>query len=129
MRRRHTANEVTLKGFYINEVAQGFWGEQNEGRKLLALMGLPDDVIPFSIATLIQNHKIYWKDALGNRASIGFKLKDDQIECYGSYLKRRKTLRVFREWGYNENKEKIARLESEAIGDLCMHCIYEILID
>lgn len=43
-------------------------------------------------------------------------------------FEKEKTIRIFREWGWHEDPEVIARLESEAIGDLCMKCIYENLI-
>ena len=129
MKRKETNDKTKINGYYINELTRGFLGEQNEGNRMLNLMGLPINVVPFSVAVFLQNQKIFWKDQNGNKASISFKLKHNQLECFGSYLGKRKSIRLFRECGEYENPEVIAHLESEAIGDLCMKCIYENLIE
>lgn len=129
MRKKETNNQTKVKGFYINELTRGFLGDQNEGQIMLKKMGLPIDTVPFSVAIFLQNQKIFWIDKNGNKATISFKLKPNQLECFGTYLKKRKSMRLFREWGNHEDPEVIARLESEAIGDCCMRCIYENLIE
>lgn len=128
MKRKETNNQIKISGYYINELIRGFLGEQDEGNKMLRLMGLPTGIVPFSVAIFLQNKKTCWKDKDGNVASISFKLKPNQMECFGSYLGKKKSIRLFREWGNHEDLETVARLESEAIGDLCMKCIYENLI-
>jgi len=128
-KRTEIDDQLKVEGFYINDVELGFFGEQDEGKKMLKMMGLPSDTLPFSTAAFIQNRKIRWKDCNGKVASISFKLRDDQIEFFGSYLGNKKSTRIFREWGEYEEAETIAHLESEAIGNLCMMCIYEKLID
>lgn len=129
MRKKETNNQTKVKGFYINELTRGFLGDQNEGQIMLKKMGLPIDTVPFSVAIFLQNQKIFWMDKNGNKATISFKLKPNQLECFGTYLKKRKSMRLFREWGNHEDPKVIARLESEAIGDCCMRCIYENLIE
>lgn len=129
MRKKEVNDKVKINGFYIYELTRGFLGEQNEGKKLLKMMGLPFNEVPFSVATFLLKKRTFWKDTKGNVASIHFKTKHNQIECFGSYLGKRKSIRVFREWSFNEDSDKIARLESEAIGDLCMKCIYEPLTE
>ena len=129
MRKKETNNQTKVKGFYIHELTRGFLGDQNEGQIMLKKMGLPIDTVPFSVAIFLQNQKIFWMDKNGNKATISFKLKPNQLECFGTYLKKRKSMRLFREWGNHEDPEVIARLESEAIGDCCMRCIYENLIE
>lgn len=129
MRKKETNNQTKVKGFYINELTRGFLGDQNEGQIMLKKMGLSIDTVPFSVAIFLQNQKIFWMDKNGNKATISFKLKPNQLECFGTYLKKRKSMRLFREWGNHEDPEVIARLESEAIGDCCMRCIYENLIE
>lgn len=129
MRKKETNNQTKVKGFYINELTRGFLGDQNEGQIMLKKMGLPIDTVPFSVFIFLQNQKIFWMDKNGNKATISFKLKPNQLECFGTYLKKRKSMRLFREWGNHEDPEVIARLESEAIGDCCMRCIYENLIE
>lgn len=129
MRKKETNNQTKVKGFYINELTRGFLGDQNEGQIMLKKMGLPIDTVPFSVSIFLQNQKIFWMDKNGNKATISFKLKPNQLECFGTYLKKRKSMRLFREWGNHEDPEMIARLESEAIGDCCMRCIYENLIE
>lgn len=120
-------DKAKIKGFYVNEVIRGFWGEQGEGRKMLKLMGLDQRVIPFSIAILLQKRRVWWRDREGRVASVYFRLKPNQIECFGYYLGTTKSSRVFREWANNDETEMIERLH--AIGDLCMKCIYEKLIE
>lgn len=95
---------------------------------MLQKMGLSPDAVPFSVVVFLQNQRVFWLDKNGNRVTISFKLKHNQLECFGTYLKR-KSMRLFREWGSHEDPEVIARLESEAIGDCCMRCIYENLIE
>lgn len=118
-------DQLKVNGFYIKDVELGFFGEQDEGKVVLQAMGLPTDVLPFSAATFLQDRKIRWKDSNGKVASMSFKVKDDQIEFFASYLGNRKSARMFREWGDYEEHDKIVHLESEAIGNLCMMCIYE----
>lgn len=129
MRKKDTNDLVTVKGLYINELVRGFFGEHCEGKKMLQMMGLPSDTLPFSAATFLQKRKVQWKDSDGNIAYISYKYKQNQLECHGSYLKQRKTIRLVLEWGNREDMEMIARIESETIGDLCMKCIYENLND
>ena len=129
MRKKETHNQTTVKGFYINDLTRGFWGDQNEGRAMLQKMGLPTDIIPFSVAVFLQNKRTFWFDKDGNQVTISFKLKPGQLECFGTYLKKRKSKRLFLEWGNHEDYEIIARLESEAIGECCMKCIYENLFE
>ncbi len=126
MKRKEITNKSKVGQFYINELVRGFMGEQDEGKRMLKSMGLPYDEIPFSAATLLRNRKISWKDNQGNEAKISFILKPTQIECFGTYLDKKKSIRVFREWN-TEEPEYISRVESEAIGDLCMRCIFENL--
>lgn len=125
MKRKVINESVKINGYYIRDFNKGFFGEKQEGAKMLKAMGLAQDAIPFSTATFFQNRRIFWKDSQGNRVTISFKMKPDQLECYGTYLGKRKSLRLFREWNNYEDPEMIARLESESIGELCMKCIYE----
>ena len=129
MRRRNVDRNRTIKGYYVHEFARGFFGEQDEGRKMLRRMGLPADAIPFSAAVFLKDRKIRWKDASGRVASISFKLTPTQMECFGNYLGKRKSTRLFREWSSHEDSETVAKIESEAIGDLCMRCIYDNLFE
>lgn len=125
MKRKVINDKVKVNGFYIQDFNKGFFGEHKEGERMLRKMGLEPTTIPFSTAILLQNKRIFWTDSQGNRATISFKLKPDQLECFGTYLKKRRSLRLFREWNNYEDPDMIARLESETIGELCMKCIYD----
>ena len=149
MRKKITSNQIKVKDLYVNDFIRGFFGDQSEGKKMLHGMGLSQEHLPFSAAAFLQNKHTMWYDKFGNKMSISFKLKSDQIECFGTYMllkrhdeylkelqtnpkahrftQKKRSMRLFREWGVSEDAEKIARLESEAIGDCCMKCIYEIL--
>ena len=149
MRKKETTNLTAVDGFYVKELTQGFFGEHNEGKFLLNKMGLSPDELPFSAVVFLRKRKIHWYDKNGHRAVISFRLKPNQLECFGTYLvpkdpevyeaelqenpkagkylQKQKSLRLFREWGNHEDPEVIARLESEAIGDCCMQCIYQII--
>ncbi|MCM1140199.1 MAG: hypothetical protein NC453_16660 [Muribaculum sp.] len=128
MKRKVINDKVKINGYYIQEFNKGFLGEHKEGNKMLKIMGLQLDSIPFSTAIFLQNKRIFWTDKHGNRATISFKMKPDQLECQGTYLGKKKSLRLFREWNNYEDPDMIARLESETIGELCMKCIYENII-
>lgn len=108
---------------------RGFFGDRGEGKAMLSAMGLPSDIAPFSVYTFLQNGMIRWKDCNGYIARISFQVKPEQIVCNGSYRGKRKAMRVFREWDEYEDATTVAKLESEAIGDLCMRCIYEKMIE
>lgn len=128
MKRKAINDTVKVNGYYIREFNKGFLGEHKEGERMLQKMGLDPAVIPFSTAIFLQNKRIFWKDNQGNRATISFKLKPDQLECFGTYLGKRRLHRIFREWNNYEDPDMIARLESDTIGELCMKCIYENMI-
>lgn len=125
MKRKEINDQVKINGYHIQEFNKGFFGEHGEGKTMLKKMGLSPETIPFSSVIFLQNKRAFWKDTQGNRATISFKLKPDQLECFGTYLGKRKSLRLFREWNNYEDPDMIARLESETIGELCMKCIYE----
>lgn len=125
MKRKVINDQIKVNGFYIQEFNKGFFGENGEGKKMLKRMGLISEVIPFSTAIFLQSKRVFWVDNQGNRATISFKLKPDQLECFGTYRGKRKSLRIFREWNNYEDPDMIARLESETIGELCMKCLYE----
>ncbi|MCM1142618.1 MAG: hypothetical protein NC453_28945 [Muribaculum sp.] len=129
MKKRELNETIKVNGFYIHEVNLGFFGERNEGKRMLKEMGLPTDTVPFSTSTFLRKRKIFWRDCSGYIVCICFIIKPNQIECFGSYLGKRKSIRMFREWSSCDSPEKVARLESEAIGDLCMRCIYDPLFD
>lgn len=125
MRRKTTDAQTKSGGFYIDGFVRGFFGEKSEGSRMLRMMGLPAGTVPFSVAVFLQNRTARWTDKDGNVASISFEVKPGQMECSGSYLRHRKSMRLYREWNDYEDAETVARLESEAIGDLCMRCIFE----
>lgn len=129
MKKRTTNNNQEVSGYYVNDVEHGFWGENGEGIYILKEMGLPTNEVPFSIAIFLKKKEIIWFDSQKRRAKISFKLKDDIMEFYGCYRGKRKTTRLYREWGEYEDPEKIKRLESEAIGNMCALCIYDKLIE
>lgn len=125
MKKRKTDSDFKINGYYIQEFNQGFFGEHHEGQKMLKIMGLPTNAIPFSTAKFLQNKRTFWIDNQGNRAYISYRLKTGQLECSGNYLGKKKSLRLFKEWNAYEDMDMIAKLESEAIGELCMKCIYD----
>lgn len=127
MKRKAVKNEVKAGEYYVADFTRGFFGEQNEGRIMLEKMGLAPDAIPFSAARFLQNKKIQWQDSSGKTARMSYKVKPYILECNGSYLGQKKTIRLYLEWGSNEDAETIKKLESEAIGELCMKCIYDKL--
>lgn len=129
MKRKITGDDVKSGGYYVNDFVRGFWGEFDEGHRMLSQMKLPHNKIPFSVSAFLNTRKTHWKDSEGNLVLISFVSKPTQLECFGSYLGKKRSIRMFLEWSVYEDDEKIIRLESEAIGDLCMKCIYETLLN
>lgn len=127
MKKKETDFQTKVNGYFINELTRGFLGERGQGAWMLGYMGLPQDTVPFSAAVFLQKRQIQWQDSGGNTATIAFRLKPDLIECSGSYMGQSKTIRLRREWDPYESVDMARRVESEAIGDLCMKCIYEII--
>lgn len=127
MKRKVVNDQARINGYYIQDFNRGFFGENGEGKKMLKKMGLMPECIPFSTVIFLQNQRTFWTDGNGNKVTISFKMKPDQLECFGTYLGKRKSQRLFREWNNYEDPDMIARLESETIGELCMKCIYENL--
>ena len=105
MKQRTVSHTTRKHGFYPNDFLRGFKGDHNQGNMLLKFMGLPTNQIPFSVITLLRNRYIRWKDAEGNVVTLSFSRKFKQIECIGSYLERRKKMRVLIEWGEDEIKK------------------------
>lgn len=95
MKRKEINDKVKVNGYYVNEFTRGFLGEQDEGSWMLEQMGLRSEVVPFSVIAFFQNKRACWKDKDSNTASISFKLKPNQIECFGSYLKKKKLFVFF----------------------------------
>ena len=93
MKKKQTHDSTRVKGFYINELIRGFFGDRYEGKEMLKIMGLPPDAVPFSVVVFLQNQRVFWQDKDGNRVTISFKLKPNQLECFGTYLKKRKSIR------------------------------------
>lgn len=123
MKKRIQLQNSKEGGFYAKNVEDGFLSYR-EGKELLRDMGLSTDHVPFSTMLFLRNRKAMWIDKDGQKASVSFKLKDNLIECFGSYKGVDRTMRLYREWDSNEDSEMIMRLESEAIGNLCMLCVY-----
>lgn len=129
MRLIGTRQKEKVGGYYIRDATSGFWGEKGEGHIVLEAMGLPSDKIPFSMAFYLKNRHVQWKDTDGNLISISFCITEQRIEFFASYMGKRKTSVLFREWETYEDMNDIQHLESEAIGNMSMMCIYEKLID
>lgn len=125
MKRRFINGKTNQCGYYVNDFIRGFMGERKEGEMILRFMGLPLSPLPFSVIAFLQKRKIRWKDSDDNLVTLSYRLKPGQIECSATYLEKKKTMRLFLEWGAHEDRVMVTKLESEAIGDLCMRCLYE----
>ena len=112
-------------GYYIQLATTGFWGENNEGEQILETMGLPTDRLPFSMAFYLKKHNVQWKDADDKLVCMSFCVTRYKIEFYASYNGMKKTTSLWREWETYEDNDDIRRLESEAIGDMSMRCLYD----
>ncbi len=114
-------------GYYIQDATRGFWGDKMEGEAVLREMGLPTDTLPFSMAFYLKRHSVQWKDSDDRLACMSFCVTEQRIEFYASYNGKKKSAVLWREWEAYEDKEDILRLESEAIGNMSMLCIYDKL--
>lgn len=112
-------------GYYIQDATRGFWGDKLEGEEVLQEMGLRIDKLPFSMAFYLKKRKAQWKDSEGRLVCISFCVTQQRIEFYASYNGKKKSTALWREWETYEDKDEILRLESEAIGNMSMLCLYE----
>lgn len=115
-------------GYYIKDATQGFFGEKGEGKIVLEMMGLDPDVLPFSMAIYLKRHHVQWRDAEGRWVNMHFKVTDQRITFHTDYLGNRKSAILFREWESYEDKNDVAHLESEAIGNMSMLCLYDKMV-
>lgn len=123
-------NRLRVNGYYIKDVAEGFFGPQDEGRGMLHAMGLPDDTIPFDIVQFLKEGKARWKDKNGHIAFISFRITDEYIHFYSYYLGRKNSVRMKRDWDEcYDTASEVAHTESDAIGNLCMMCICDSMPD
>lgn len=116
-------------GYYIQDATRGFWGDRLEGEEILQEMGLPTDRLPFSMAFYLKKHKVQWKDGNGKLVCMSFCVTDQRIEVFASYNGKKKSAALWREWESYEDKDEIRRLESEAIGNKSMLCIYDKMFE
>ena len=114
-------------GYYIQDATRGFWGDKMEGETVLSEMGLPIDKLPFSMAFYLKKRNVQWKDCNGKLACMSFCVTEQRIEFFASYNGKKKSMSLWREWEAYEDKNDIVRLESEAIGNMSMLCIYDKL--
>ena len=56
MKKKQTHDSTRVKGFYINELIRGFFGDRYEGKEMLKIMGLPPDAVPFSVVEIGRAH-------------------------------------------------------------------------
>lgn len=112
-------------GYYIQRATSGFWGEHGEGRQVLEEMGLNSDELPFSMAFYLKKRKVQWRDKDGKLVWMSFFVTDYKIEFHACYNGIKKSMSLWREWETYEDKEDIRKLESEAIGNMSMKCLYE----
>ena len=127
MRRVGTRNKDKAGGYYIRYATQGFYGDRGEGKYVLERMGISTDKLPFSMAYYLKHHNVQWRDINGKLACISFCVTEHRIEFYASYLGNFKKAILFREWESYEDQEDVLCLESEAIGNMSMLCIFEKL--
>ena len=112
-------------GYYIQRATSGFWGEQREGEQVLEAMGLNPNKLPFSMAFYLKKHKVQWRDKDDKLVCMSFCVTEYKMEFYASYNGMKKSMSLWREWETYEDKDDIRKLESEAIGNMSMKCLYE----
>ena len=120
-------SNLVINGLYVKSVATGFFGTNYNGKKMLKIMGLPKDVIPFDIVEFLKHGEAYWKDCDGNIAYISYKIQGNNIVCYGSYLGNKKK-DIFTHNLRDTSTTMPARHCSRYIGESCMLCIYTKMI-
>ena len=125
MRLIGTKWKIKAGGYYIKDATQGFFGEKGEGNVVLERMGLDPNVLPFSMAAYLKRHHVQWKDAEGRLVNMSFMVTDQRITFQTEYLGNRKNAILFREWESYEDKNDVRHLESEAIGNMSMLCLYD----
>lgn len=112
-------------GYYIHRATTSFWGDNGECEQILEAMGLPTDKLPFSMAFYLKKHNVQWRDKDNKLACLSFCVTDYKMEFYASYNGMKRTAALWREWETYEDKDDIRKLESDAIGEMSMRCLYD----
>lgn len=112
-----------INGINVKEFVNGWWGEHGEGVELLRSLGLSPKSIPFSIEGLLVNGSSDFADSDGSVISVKLARYDTYYDFSCVYHGKRKTLRLYREWG-SENLDVILRLESHSLGD----CLRQVIL-
>lgn len=103
-------------GVNIQHFTAGWWGEHSESNKLLQMLGLPPNRIPFCVEWFLRNRSIILKDAERNKIMVWFTKNDIMYEFHCIYKDRRRHIRLYREWE-TVDVERIVQLESYSIGE------------
>lgn len=102
----------------VESIRKGFLGKNKDGKILLDIMALPTNELPFDAQEFKKKQRAYWKDGFGEFAAISFKLRQEDIECFGIYRGRKKLIRM--PYFDNNGNEDAGFL----IANACMSCLY-----
>ena len=126
MNQLNLSDEIVSCEYFADDFLRGFLGSHGEGCEVLKGMGLPYREAPFDVEPFLSSRVAIWPDGDGVMNSVSFNVTPTQLNCTATRGKSSKSVRMCREWGMYEDKEMIAHLESEAIGELCMKCLIDM---
>ena len=101
-----------INGVVVQQFIKGWWGENGEGKALLAALDLPSDKIPFEVEQYLTEGKFSVRLNDGFVANVT--INKQEFACKWPDCKY--CFKLFREWDGAE-LDTIIRMESYSIGE------------
>lgn len=111
-----------INGIIVQQFIKGWWGDNQDGKKLLQFLGLPINTLPFDAEELLRANKIviYLVDNIAVEISID--KQDAYYEFTCKYPDKKFRFKLFREWD-GVDIDTIIKMESYAVGE----CVRKVL--
>lgn len=106
---------MIINGIDEVEFERGWWGENDDGKKILGVLDLPATTIPFDIRSYLTHGKADIR-IRGRDMHLTLKKYDEWFEFGMTRKTKPKILKLYREWN-GEDLNMIMRLESYAVGE------------
>lgn len=105
-----------VNGVIVQQFVKGWWGEKNEGERLLRALDLPANILPFDVEQYLNTGKFTLSLCNKISAEVTINKQDAYYEFMCKWPDRKYCFKLFREWDGTEI-DTIIRMESYAVGE------------